>query len=267
MYKEHWKINFDPFKEKITAKNSFESNDFVQAQARFEYLKQNPSLAVLTGQPGSGKTHSLRCFVSTLPKNLFKVVYIPLSTVTVLDFYKSIAYGLGTEVSSKKVTLFRSIQERIISLSKDKKVVPVIIIDEAQYLKTEVLNDIKLLLNFSMDSKNYALMILAGQEPLGSTLNKSIHESLKQRIAINFNYSGIDQNEVPEYINTRIKLCGGSIELFDDNALESIKSCCEGSFRVLNNLLSKSLMIGAQKQASCINTDIVMMAQNEVELA
>lgn len=196
MFKTFWGMEFNPFDKGVNEKNCFKSIDFNQALARIEHLKNVKGIGLFTGLSGTGKTFALRCCAAALNPNLYKVVYIPLSTVTDMEFYRSLAFGLDLEPASKKVDLFRFIQERIISLAKDKRVTPFIVIDEAQYLKTEVLNDIMLLLNFDMDSKNYAIFILNGQPTLNNTLSKQVHESLRQRIVINYNFEGISKSEI-----------------------------------------------------------------------
>ena len=137
--------------------------------------------------------------------------------------------------------------------SKDKKIIPVIIIDEAQYLKTDILNDIKILLNFEMDSKNYAIFILEGQPVLNNIFIKQTHEALKQRIIINYNFSGISKEEVAEYIVAQLSSCGVYTEIFNKNAVEAIYSCCNGSIRKINQLLDKCLLIGFLNKATIID--------------
>jgi type II secretory pathway predicted ATPase ExeA len=117
-----------------------------------------------------------------------------------------------------------------------------------------------------MDSKNYATLILSGQPVLNSILSKQVHEALKQRIVISYNFNGISKEEVSEYINSRFTLCGVHSEIFNKNAIEAIHGCCNGSIRKLNNIIDKSLMIGYLNKAKIIDTDIIMNAQNEVEL-
>lgn len=266
MYKMHWGMEFNPFSKKLNIKDCFKSDDFTQATARLEHLKTIKGLGLFTGLSGTGKTFTLRCFVESLNSNLFKTAYIPTSTLTVLDFYKALAYALGTEIAAKKIDLFRNIQNRIVSLSKDKKITPVIIIDEAQYLKTEVLNDLKILLNFDMDSSNHAIIILSGQPILNNTLSKQVHEALKQRVVINYNFSGISKQESIEYILSRLKLCGVHDSIFNAGAIEAVYSCCNGSTRKLNSMLEKCLILGYQKNINIIDTEIVMIAQNDIEL-
>jgi len=135
-----------------------------------------------------------------------------------------------------------------------------------QYLKTEILNDIKILLNFDMDSKNHATLILAGQPVLNNILTKQVHEALKQRIVINYNFSGITKLEIQEYITSRLKIAGVTEELFNANSIEAIYGCSNGSTRKLNNILDKCLTIAYQKDKRIIDTEIVMESQNEIEL-
>ena len=262
-------MEFNPFtknnKDKIN-KICFNSIDFKNATARLEHLKKIKGIGLVTGYAGTGKTFTLRHFANNLNTSLYKLVYIPLSTITVLEFYKALAYGLDLEPPNKKIDIFRAIQERIITLAKDKKIVPVIMIDECQYLKTAVLNDLKLLLNFDMDSKNYAVLILAGQPVLNNTLSKQVHEPLKQRIVINYNFEGISKKEVKDYITSRFELCGVHSQIFNENAIEAISSCCNGSIRKLNSLIDKCLLSGYLNKVTTIDTDIVMSAQNEIEL-
>lgn len=266
MFKAFWGMEFNPFDKSISEKNCFKSNDFKQATARLEHLKNVKGLALFTGFSGTGKTFSLRCFCADLNPNLYKIVYVTLSTVTVREFYRSIAFGLDLEPSSKKIDLFKSIQERITSLSKDKRITPVIIIDEAQYLKTDVINDIKLLLNFDMDSKNHAIFILNGQPTLNITLSKQVHESIRQRIVIKYNFDGITKSEMQDYILSRLQLCGVHEPVFNENSMEAIYSCCNGSTRKLNAIIEKCLIIAAQNKNRLIDTEMVMTAQNEIEL-
>lgn len=266
MFRSFWGMEFNPFDKGISEKNSFDSSDFRQATARLEHLRNVKGIGLFTGLPGTGKTYTLRCFAASLNPNLYKVAYIPLSTVTVMEFYRSLAFSLDLEPQSKKIDLFRAIQERIISLSKEKRVVPTIIIDESQYLKTEVLNDIKLLLNFDMDSKNYSIFILNGLPTLNSILSKQVHEALRQRIVISYNYQGISKSEMESYISSRLTLCGCHDPIFNQNALESLYACCGGATRKLNSVIEKCLLIGSQQKTRTIDTEIVMSAQNETEL-
>ena len=266
MIRSFWGMEFNPFDKDINEKICFKSADHNQAMARLEHLRNVKGIGLFTGQAGTGKTFSLRCFAASLNPNLYKTLYLPLSTVTVMEFYRALAYGLNIEPTFKKIDMYKSIQERIISLSKDRKVTPVIILDECQYLKTGILNDLVMLTNHDMDSKSYAVLILNGQPVLNDILSRSIHESLKQRIVIHYHFEGISRIETEEYVLSRLKLCGVNEPIFNKNSFEALYSCSNGSTRKLNSVIEKCLIIGAQKNVRTITTEMIMEAQNETEL-
>jgi type II secretory pathway predicted ATPase ExeA len=259
-----WEMQFNPFSKTASEKHYFESDDFKQATARLKHLCDIKGIGLFTGIPGTGKTFTLKKHTDSLNPGLFKVFYAPLSSVTVLEFYRAIAIGLGIAPPYKKIDLFNAIQDRMRSLAKDKRITPVIIFDEGQYLSPKILNDLKIILNFDMDSDNPAVVILAGQPALATTLSMGAHEALAQRILINYSFTGLSKNEMTEYIVSKLKVCGVSQTIFAENAFEALWGCCAGAPRVINSLTENCLRIGAQKGAKLIDPEIVMLANNEI---
>ena len=86
-----------------------------------------------------------------------------------------------------------------------KNITPVIIIDEVQFISNSILDDLRLILNFEMDSKNLCILILCGQPKLVIQLSRQPHEALRQRISINYTFSGLSRTETQEYIKSRFK--------------------------------------------------------------
>ena len=265
MITTYWELNYNPFAKSAPA-DPFPSEDFTQATARLDRLTQMKGVGLFTGLPGSGKTFTIKHFVDSLNTALFKPVYLPLSTLTVLEFYRALALGLGIVPQYKKIDMFLSIQERILNLAKDKRISTVLILDEAQYLNTKILNDLKILMNFDMDSKNYASIIIAGQPILNNTLSMQVHEALAQRIIINYTFTGLSKQDLHDYILSRLKCAGVSVNMFSENAIEAIWSCSGTSPRGINNLAEKALLIGANQKKKLIDADVIMLAQSEVSL-
>jgi type II secretory pathway predicted ATPase ExeA len=266
MVTSYWEFQFDPFSKSAACKTPFESGDFKQASARLKHLHEIKGIGLFTGAAGSGKTFTLKNFADSLNPSLFKTVYLPLSTVTVLEFFRAVALALGIDPPYKKIDLFNAIQERILSLSKDKRITTVIMLDEGQYLGNKILNDLKIILNFSMDSENHAVIVISGQAALANTLSMQAHEALAQRVVINYTFSGLSKAETRGYIDSRLKACGSHENIFAENALEALWGCSGGSPRVVNSLAEKCLMIGFQKNAKLIDPEIVMLANNEISL-
>ena len=266
MVTAYWELQFDPFSKSGACKAPFDSEDFRQASARLKHLNEIKGIGLITGNAGYGKTFVLKSFADSLNPSLFKTVYLPLSTVTVLEFFRAVALGLGIDPPYKKIDLFNAIQERILLLSKDRRITPVIILDEGQYLCNKILNDLKIILNFGMDSENHAVIVISGQATLANTLSMQAHEALAQRVVINYTFNGLSKTELAGYIGSRLKACGARDGIFAENALEALWGCSGGSPRVVNSLSEKCLMIGFQKNAKFIDPEIVMLAKNEISL-
>ncbi len=136
--------------------------------------------------------------------------------------------------------------------------------DEAQYLKTAILNDLIMLLNFNFDSSNYVILIMTGTPVLNHTINRAVHEALKQRIVIQYEMSGMNEDDIGRYIIEKLKKAGRTQPLILPEAVKALSNACQGSSRKLNNLLTHCLIIGAAREKMTIDNEIVMEAANEI---
>ena len=266
MFTAYWEMQFNPFAKPFSGKRPFESEDFKQATARLKHLCEIKGIGLFVGLAGSGKTFTLKAFADSLNPSLYKVLYLPLSTVTVRDFYRAVALGLGLPPQHKKIDMFNQIQERVLSLSKDRRMTTVVICDEGQHLSAKILNDLKILTGFNMDSESHAAVVVSGQPILASTLSMHAHEALAQRIVINYAFNGLAKSEMAEYLGTRLKSCGVGRPVFSESAVEALWGCCGGSPRVANSLAEKCLIIGAQNGDKEVGPETVMLANREVSL-
>ena len=214
----------------------FEGNEYKEGKFRLDYLAKTKGFGVLTGAPGRGKTTLVRSWASALSTSLYKVVYSSLSTVTVNDFYRNLAVSLGAQASYRKTENFHIIQDEINRLALDKRKTPVIIIDEANYIKNAVLNDLKILFNFEMDSKDRAVILLVGLPQLNNTLGLSIHEPLRQRIIMNYNIDGYSKEEGRAYIEWKLKKAGCAESVFEDAAIEAVLNASDGAPPMISKL-------------------------------
>lgn len=146
MYKSFYSLTETPFQKDFQSNEAFLSEDYQGTLNALKYLQNSKGIGLITGDPGAGKTFTLRSFKETLNPSLFHVVYFPLSTGGVMDFYRGLVYGLGEEPKFRKVDLFRQIQQGIEQMSKERKITPVFILDEMNMAKDAFLQDIALLL-------------------------------------------------------------------------------------------------------------------------
>lgn len=244
----------------------FEANEFKEAQARLQYLQTTKGFGLLTGSPGKGKTTAIRVWAKSLNPSLYKVVYSSLSTLTVTEFYRNLASGLGLVPCYRKPDNFRLIQDEITRCAVEKRITPVIIIDEANHIGNGILNDLKILFNFDMDSRDRAIVLLAGLPQLNHTLNLGIHEPLRQRITMNYNMEGFSKPESIQYIQDKLRAVHCTQRIFDDNALEALANAANGIPRLLNKLANSCLVIADSRNSDHVDTDTVMQAVNDCQL-
>lgn len=264
-YTARFGLEFNPFLK--NSKEVFvETEEQRETRCRLNYLASTKGFGLLTGAAGRGKTTAIRNWANTLNPSLYKVVYSSLSTLTVSDFYRNLTMNLGAQPAFRKPDNFRLIQEEIIRLSVEKRKTPVIIIDEANYINNAVLNDLKILFNFEMDSRDRAIILLAGLPTLNNTLRLSIHEPLRQRIIMNYNMEGMTKEEGRTYIHAKLKGAGCTQPVFDDAAIEAILNAADGTPRVISKLCNSSLLISETKDLNIITPNVVMQAVNECEL-
>lgn len=255
-------MEFNPF-----LKNSKEilfcGAEYNEAMFRLDYLASTKGFGLLTGSPGRGKTTVVRNWAAKLNPALYKVIYTSLSTVTVNDFYRNLAAELGALPAYRKSENFHAIQGEINRLALEKKKTPVIIIDEANYISSAVLADLKILFNFEMDSRDRAIILLVGLPQINNTLRMSVHEPLRQRIIMNYTLEGYSKEEGREYIDLKLKGAGCHQTVFDESAIEAILNGADGTARMISKLCNASLVIGNSQQLQIITADTVMQAIND----
>lgn len=264
-YAAKYGLEFDPFLK--NAKDILlQTAEASEARVRLDYLGDTRGFGVLTGEPGRGKTTSARLWAASLNPSLFKVSYSSLSTLTVMDFYRQLAFGLGAEPGFRKNDLFNDIQREVKRHALEKRVTPVVIIDEADMLSHKVLSDLQIMFNFEMDSRDLAAVLLIGQPRLNVTLNQSAHESLRQRIVMNYHMGGITKEEGRAYIAKKLEDAGSRQTVFDENATEAILNAANGTPRMINKICNRSLMIGASQGQDIIHADTVRKAVEDNHL-
>ena len=267
MNNSFYNLAFDQFdKQSLRVSDGFESKDHKQMMDRLNYLTEVRGIGVFTASPGMGKSFTLHRFESSLNRNLYDMKYICLSTVSVADFYKEFCEQLGLDTKGGKTVMFRSIQERLFFLYKDKRKPVILAIDEAQYLSAGILKDLKMLMNFNFDSINCFSLILCGETVLNHTLEKPVHEALKQRITVHYDFNGLDADEVAAYIKHKLRVAGGSEIILEDGAISAIVGYSQGNPRLIDNVMRNALLLGAQLQRPTIDSELILSSINEQTL-
>lgn len=183
MYRKHFGLTRHPFSKGIEPDELFASAALRELEARLGHLLDLRGIGVITGESGSGKTTACRKMVAGLHTGLHRVLYISLTTGNVMDLYKTIAWEIGLPTERNRASLFRQIRTEVSRLCGEAKQKPVLIVDEAHHLRSDVLEDLRLLTNYAMDSENRLCLVLVGHPELRRRLNMAVHEALSQRVS------------------------------------------------------------------------------------
>ena len=264
MYKQFYGLAFNPFDKEIETDKLFQSSDFNELGERLKYMLDSRGIGLIVGEPGTGKSTCLRKFAEGANKSLYKVCYLPLTTLTVKDFYQAICTMLGAQKKYRKVDLFFEIQSAINSLYYEQRITPVFIVDEVHMASSQVLDDLRLLFNFKMDSANPFVLILAGQPQIRNKLMLTSSYPLKQRIIMRYSMQGLTEEECRDYLSSRLKIAGCSREIFTPQAALAIYNISGGAPRVINNIATAALMYSAGKRADIVDEEAVFQANIEL---
>lgn len=266
MFEAFFGFKKTPFSHNPDPPQLFESAGWNQARARLQFLIEHRGVGLVTGEVGSGKTVATRTHLGALNPNLYKVIYIHWTSGSVLDLLRFIARGLDLEPAYHRGDLAHQISEAVVRLNKAKKQHPILVLDEAQLLGHDVLGQLPLLLNFEMDSCQYLSLLLVAQPLLRRTLSLQMHESLRQRVAVQYHIEGLSREELEGYVAHQLRVAGVKQPLFNDTARQALYQATKGVPRKVNKLALTALRLAASRKSNTVDEAIMLDAAQEAFL-
>jgi len=250
MYYHYWGLEKPPFDNVPDPSMYVDCHSSMEnaiAESLFAIEEGNECIAVIVGDVGLGKTLSLRMIIDSLDQEKYKLVLITNPGITFIQLLKEIIGQLTGEQCerSRKLELLEIFNKILFeTIDEGKKVL--IFIDEANAIRPTNLESLRLLTNMQDDQRNLFSMVLAGQVELARRLEHPRRANLFQRIGT---YCVIDkiQSEmlVKTYVETRLKLAGGTKQIFTDDAFEPLWKYSEhGVPRLINKICKLSLKAG-----------------------
>jgi general secretion pathway protein A len=265
MYLAHFGFTHYPFERALQPDELFASSAAREAKVRLNHLVELRGIGLITGEVGSGKTSVCRQLGASLHPGLYRLFYVPLSTGNVLDMYKAIAWQLGLPIERNRAAAYRVIHTEVSRLTQETKIYPVLVVDEAQHLRNEVLEDLRLLTNYAMDSERRLCLLLVGLSELRRRLTMAVHESLAQRIVVRYHLGGLTREELPAYLTHRLQLAGCSLPLFEPAAIEALFQATHGLPRKINRVAHYALSAAALAKLRQISVEHVQASLEEVQ--
>jgi len=266
MYESFYHINENPFGTTPDPRFLYKSKAHRDALAYIAYgvFRKKGFLAV-AGETGIGKTTVVRAFTQTFEPCL-EVSFVLNTRVTFEEMLYLLLTDFGVEIKNdSKVAMLASLNTFLIERFANNQNT-VLVIDEAQNLTPEVLEELRMLSNLETDDQKLIQILLVGQPELNALLHRDDLRQLRQRIPGICNIEYLSRDEVLHYILYRLGVAGahnGNV-LFSDGAIDSIYRYTSGIPRLINMLCDRVLVRGYQQRSRALDSQIVESAAREL---
>ncbi|MBC7899106.1 MAG: AAA family ATPase [Saprospiraceae bacterium] len=267
MYKEYFGLTDFPFSLTPDPRFIVFTPSYNELLASLYYgVEMAKGLIVLTGEVGTGKTTALRWMLRRLDSSVL-AAYIFNPRLSIEEFYHNFTQTLGITDWSNKSQLLTQMG-RFLEDRHLRGLRTVLIIDEAHELSDEVLEEIRLLLNFESDTAKHLQIILTGQPELRERLGQQNLRQLKQRVALRCKMPALpDVAEVERYITQRLLIAGASeANIFSSSAIDLIFQCSEGIPRQVNNICDNAMIAAYAADAETIDRSIIEEVANNLDM-
>jgi type II secretory pathway predicted ATPase ExeA len=259
MYEKFYDFTNTPFSRTIPTKSLYKGNDSNELIERLKYTAQKQLFAVVLGDCGTGKTTTLRRFCDETREDNFHTLYISDSKLTPRSFYEYLLEQLGFVPKYNRSAAKRQLHKEIEIIKTLNGIAPVAIVDEAHLLSKEMLEEIRFLLNFKMDSQSPMALILSGQIELWDKLKLQSYAAIRQRIDIQCVVGRLDRAKTNEYIAAQLTYAGTDRDLFTEAAIDEVFKFSGGIPRIINKVCTEALIFGMQNRKSILDDHMVKL--------
>jgi len=225
----------------------------------------NQGFLLLTGDVGTGKTTLINALVNSLDSDTF-VINVRDPRLDKLDFFKLVTHSLGLEAKVRtKFDFITSFGNFLHQAHEDQKTV-LLIIDEAQKLSLDSLEEIRLLSNIERQETKLLTIFFIGQDEFNDTITQSECRALRQRITIVHHIEPLNEKETVEYVNYRLDMAGAQRAIFTGGALKEIYRFSKGYPRLINIICDRALLIGYTDELQTIPPKTIRECVKELRL-
>jgi general secretion pathway protein A len=261
MYNAYFGFSESPFENNLDQRFLFLSENHTEVLAGlFYFVKEKKGLALVSGDVGTGKTMLIHSLLNLLPSQVHPIS-IPNPSIGYLDLIKFIAGSLG--ITDKKENILELVDQMKGALltARQQGIDYLLIIDEAQLLSDENLEQIRLLSNIEIPAGKLLQILLVGQNELSEKLNCHAMRPLRQRINISRFLSPLTQAESRTYMDHRLRKAGSSfLDCFAENCAKTVHNLTGGVPRIINHLCDNALLICMTEGQKKVNRQTLIRA-------
>jgi general secretion pathway protein A len=269
MYQRFFGLRELPFELTSNPKYLFFSPQHREALANLEYgLSAAKAITVVIGEAGTGKTTLLRAALESDRCRRVKAIVLDNPTLTRDEFVQILAarFQLPAAAAASKAALLDALDIEL-RTRRAREEITALIVDEAQSLSAELLEEVRLLANIETPSEKLLPLVLAGQPELAARLNEPSLRQLKQRVALRCEVAALDLPDTAAYIVSRIRTAGGNTtKLFTREAVTLIHEYSRGIPRVINVMCDNALIGGFALKRQPVDRDIVAEVCRDFDL-
>ncbi len=265
MYTDYFGLTEKPFSIAPDPGYLYMSESHREALAHLLYgLQTDGGFVLLTGEVGTGKTTICKSLFSQIPPEV-DLAFVLNPKITVLELLQTICDELHipyVDQTSTKLLVDKINHHLLHTNSQGRKTV--VLIDEAQNLSIDVLEQLRLLTNLETDKRKLLQIILLGQPELRDMINRPQLRQLAQRITARYHLGPLEKKDIAGYISHRIQVAGGQNNFFPPRAMTLIHKLSLGVPRLINLLCDRALLGAYTQQQKAVTPAIVRQAGHEI---
>jgi general secretion pathway protein A len=259
MYKQFFGLTRNPFEISPDPFFYHPTPRHNEALANLHYgVGRRKGFIVITGEVGTGKTLLVRCLLSELRKNNIAFGYVFNPLLSVVEFFQYIMADLGLPyVGRTKAEMLLDLNRHLIQRHA-RGLITALVVDEAQALRRELLEEIRLLTNLETSQQKLLQIVLMGQPELEVILDSQELRQLKQRVALRCQLQPLDYQQTRGYILSRLDRAGAAgPPIFSPEALDKIYEFSRGIPRIVNTLCENSMVNAFAREQRPVSPEIV----------